>query len=68
MRHILQVVVIGGIASALTVLPLSAAVASPSAPSFGQHVSQCARTVGFSAAHNPGMHHGASGWTGMPCV
>ena len=36
-------------------------------PGFGQHVSQCARTMGFSGDHNPGIHHGLSGWDGMPC-
>lgn len=36
------------------------------APNFGQHVSQCAQTMGFSGDHNPGMHRGASGWTGSP--
>ena len=47
---------------------LSAAGASAAAPdpgpTFGQHVSDCAKTMGgFSGAHNPGiMHHGKSGW------
>lgn len=36
-------------------------------PAFGQHVSQCAHTMGFSAEHNPGMHQGRSGWDGVPC-
>lgn len=34
---------------------------------YGQHVSECAQTMGFSSDHNPGMHHGLSGWDGMPC-
>lgn len=34
---------------------------------FGQHVSQCAKTMGFNAEHNPGMHHGLSGWESTPC-
>ena len=34
---------------------------------FGQHAAQCAQTMGFSADHNPGMHHGARGWDGKPC-
>ena len=34
---------------------------------FGEHVSQCARTMGLSADHNPGMHQGVGGWDGMPC-
>ena len=40
---------------------------APAGPGFGQHVSQCARTMGFDGNHNPGMHHGLSGWDGMPC-
>ena len=40
---------------------------APAAPNFGQHVSSCAQTMGFSASHNPGMHHGFAGWDGMPC-
>lgn len=36
-------------------------------PAFGQHVSQCAHAMGFSAEHNPGMHQGRSGWDGLPC-
>lgn len=50
----------------LLVLP-GAAQAAPSAVNFGQHVSTCAQTMGFNGGHNPGMHHGASGWDGMPC-
>ncbi len=29
---------------------------------FGQHVQECAQTMGFDGEHNPGMHHGADGW------
>ena len=36
-------------------------------PAYGEHVSHCARTVGFSSTHNPGMHQGARGWDGMTC-
>ena len=37
------------------------------ADTFGQHVRDCAQTMGFSGTHNPGMHHGAAGWDGNPC-
>ena len=47
-------------AGLLIALP-AAAQADPATESFGQHVSQCAQTMGFSADHNPGMHHGVSG-------
>jgi hypothetical protein len=50
----------------LIALP-SGAHADPGSGNFGQHVSQCAHTMGLSGVHNPGMHHGASGWDGMPC-
>lgn len=50
----------------LIALP-SAAQADPATGNFGQHVSTCAQTMGFSGHHNPGMHRGASGWDGMPC-
>ena len=35
---------------------------------YGQHVAQCATTMGFSGDMNPGMHHGRSGWTGAECA
>lgn len=56
-------------AIALLMATPGAAQAGPAqaGPNFGQHVSQCAQTMGFGADHNPGMHHGASGWDGMPC-
>ena len=44
----------------------SAAAPDPG-PAFGQHVSACAKTMSFSGAHNPGVHHGKSGWDGGTC-
>ena len=38
------------------------------ASEYGQHVRECAQTMGFSGEHNPGMHQGAAGWNGMPCT
>ena len=35
---------------------------------FGAHVAECAQTMGFSGDHNPGMHHGFTGWAGEPCA
>ena len=54
--------------TALTLVGSSLLVAAPAqaapapAASYGQHVSACARTMGFDGAHNPGMHQGRSGW------
>lgn len=42
----------------------SAAAPDPG-PAFGQHVSACAKTMGFSGTRNPGViHKGKSEWTG----
>ncbi|WP_454852331.1 hypothetical protein [Promicromonospora soli] len=34
---------------------------------FGQHVRECAQTMGFTGQHNPGMHHGYAGWDATDC-
>ncbi|HEX6937292.1 MAG TPA: hypothetical protein VF227_12295 [Actinomycetes bacterium] len=47
-------------------LPGSAAMADDNS-AFGEHVVHCAQSVAFSGTHNPGMHQGASGWSGMTC-
>ena len=66
-RYLLPVAVLAG--RALILGPTAAAVASTNvaAANFGQHVRTCAQAMGFSGEHNPGMHHGAAGWDGMPC-
>ena len=57
---------------AVTVTALTLLTAAPGSASetdnFGQHVRTCAQTMGFSGDHNPGMHHGAAGWDGAPCM
>ena len=45
----------------------ASAHAEPTGRAFGAHVAECAQTMGFDSAHNPGMHSGFSGWDGMPC-
>ena len=52
---------------ALLVAGLASAKPASGAENFGNHVSRCARDVGFDAAHNPGMHRGAAGWDGSAC-
>ena len=59
--------------AALAVVALAPATASADTPAdpgapYGQHVRQCAQTMGFSGTHNPGMHQGYAGWDGMPCA
>jgi len=41
---------------------VGAAAPATAAGDFGEHVSTCAQTIGFSADHNPGMHQGFQGW------
>jgi len=41
----------------------ASAVAPTPGPTFGQHVSSCAKTMGFSGTHNPSVMRG--GMTGM---
>ena len=45
----------GGIA---LLLPVPASAAND----FGQHVAVCAKDMGFTGDHNPGIHQGRSGW------
>ena len=47
-----------GLAMAAT--PASAEPAGSSG--FGQHVRQCAQSMGFDQAHHPGLHRGITGW------
>lgn len=53
--------------AALLLPPSTASASTATTDDFGQHVRQCAQTMGFSRAHNPGMHHGAAGWDRKPC-
>ena len=44
-------------------LATGTASAAPSdAAAYGQHVRECAQSMGFDGTHNPGMHQGASMW------
>ena len=44
------------------VAPGSASAATADAATYGQHVRECAQSMGFDQHHNPGMHHGRSMW------
>ncbi|WP_083784332.1 hypothetical protein [Janibacter sp. HTCC2649] len=45
------------------VLASTSASAAPSdAATYGQHVRECAQSMGFDQTHNPGMHRGSSMW------
>jgi len=60
--------VVPAAATLLLVAPVSAGAESlPTGRDFGQHVAECAQTMGMDGTHNPGMHSGFSGWDGMPC-
>ena len=64
-RHIVRAAVV--VTTTTVILAPASAALAGSGPAFGQHVVECAQTVGFSATHNPGMHQGAAGWDGMTC-
>jgi hypothetical protein len=56
------------IAAALAFAAPATTAFADTPPTYGQHVRDCAQTMGgFTGAHNPGMHRGASGWDGSPC-
>ena len=57
--HAKRVVAVTGVM--LTVL-VSGSTGASAAGDFGHHVRTCAQTMGFSGAHNPGMHQGLHGW------
>ena len=40
----------------------SASAATADAAAYGQHVRDCAQTMGFDHHHNPGIHQGISMW------
>jgi hypothetical protein len=54
----------GVVAAAATLALASPAVATAagSGADLGQHVRDCAQSMGFDGVHNPGMHHGYAGW------
>lgn len=49
-----------------TTVPAAARAIPPGRP-FGEHVSHCAQTMGFSGHHNPGRHRGITGWDQEAC-
>jgi hypothetical protein len=67
MKRALIFLVSSAAVSVVAVSPGVGVELSASGRDFGQHVSECAQTMGFDAAHNPGMHEGRSGWDGLPC-
>ena len=44
------------------VLASPASAAPADAAMYGQHVRDCAQSMGFDQNHNPGMHQGISMW------
>lgn len=49
-------------AAAVVTITVGAWTPATAASDFGHHVSSCARTMGFGADRNPGMHQGFHGW------
>ena len=58
-KHITRLTAIGTVLAAAV---LTVGTPATAAGDFGDHVSTCAQTIGFSADHNPGMHQGRHGW------
>ena len=70
MTPICRIAVAAAVAGAALVLATPAAAHADRATGadFGQHIRTCAQTMGFTGDHNPGMHHGYAGWSGMTCT
>lgn len=60
-----RILFVAALAAGAVALPAAGASAATTDPTFGDHVVECAQTMGFTGDHNPGMHGGASGWDGM---
>jgi Spy/CpxP family protein refolding chaperone len=68
MTLIRTIVTTAALAAALVItVPTAAFASTATGADYGQHVRGCAQTMGISGQHNPGMHHGFSGWDGMTC-
>jgi hypothetical protein len=61
MRTTTKTLAVVGLAASGLLLAGPAQAASENAD-YGQHVRNCAQTMGFDGTHNPGMHQGKSGW------
>jgi hypothetical protein len=61
-RQMTRLAAIASGLAAVVLLTLGTATPATAAGDFGDHVSTCAKTMGFSSDHNPGMHQGRHGW------
>lgn len=59
-RRLVRSTVLAVTTTALASISVLGQPGSAVAGEFGQHVRGCARAEGFSGAHNPGKHYGAS--------
>jgi len=61
-----RILLAAALASGAVLLPAASASAATPDPTaaFGPHVSECAKTMGFSGEHNPGRHQGITAWDG----
>lgn len=61
-KSALRTVSVAVLVTGLAVVGSGTASAAGTGRDFGQHVRTCPQTKGFDGEHNPGMHHGFSGW------
>lgn len=61
-RSLIRAAAVVAATAALALAAPAVATAAGSGADFGQHVRDCARSMGFDGTHNPGMHHGHAGW------
>ena len=59
---ILSRVLVSLVSAGTLLLVATPAYAANANADYGQHVRHCTQHMGFSGDHNPGMHHGKSGW------
>lgn len=57
-----SVMAAGTVALGMYLASGTAAAAPADAAAYGQHVRECAQSMGFDQDHNPGMHRGITMW------
>lgn len=57
--------VLGAVVAAVGLAPTAASADAADGQEYGAHVAACAQEMGFDGIHDPGMHSGYAGWSGM---